>query len=85
MAFWWIAWTVREERVLATLDAGTVVVRAEKDPSKRVVITGMGVASCFGNDVDVFYDKYDYLQMPCTPLLTQHKVGAVKSSKIRSS
>ncbi|SCA63568.1 3-oxoacyl-[acyl-carrier-protein] synthase I, chloroplastic [Chlamydiales bacterium SCGC AG-110-M15] len=24
---------------------------------KRVVITGMGCVSCFGNDVDVFYDK----------------------------
>ncbi|KAK9813172.1 hypothetical protein WJX72_010081 [[Myrmecia] bisecta] len=36
---------------------GTIVVRAERDPSKRVVITGMGVASCFGNDVDKFYDS----------------------------
>ncbi len=24
---------------------------------KRIVITGMGVVSCFGNDVDAFYDK----------------------------
>ena len=29
----------------------------EADPKKRVVITGMGVASCFGNDVDQFYDQ----------------------------
>lgn len=29
----------------------------ETDPSKRVVITGMGLVSCFGNDIDVFYDK----------------------------
>lgn len=36
---------------------GSVVVRAEKDPSKRIVVTGMGVASCFGNETDVFYDK----------------------------
>ena len=41
--------------------AGTVVVRAvaaarETDPHKRVVITGMGVASVFGNDVEHFYD-----------------------------
>lgn len=27
------------------------------DPKKRVVITGMGVCSVFGNDVDEFYDK----------------------------
>lgn len=24
---------------------------------KRIVVTGMGIVSCFGNDVDVFYDK----------------------------
>lgn len=24
---------------------------------KRVVVTGMGIVSCFGNDVDVFYDS----------------------------
>ena len=27
------------------------------DPKKRIVITGMGIASCFGNDVDHFYNK----------------------------
>ncbi|KAK9803542.1 hypothetical protein WJX73_006478 [Symbiochloris irregularis] len=36
---------------------GTVVVRAERDPSQRIVITGMGVVSCFGNDVDTYYDS----------------------------
>lgn len=36
-----------------------VIVRAgpETDPKKRVVVTGMGVVSCFGNDVDTFYDS----------------------------
>jgi 3-oxoacyl-[acyl-carrier-protein] synthase II len=29
----------------------------ETDPKKRVVITGMGIVSVFGNDVDNFYDK----------------------------
>uniref|UniRef100_A0A453C2K9 3-oxoacyl-[acyl-carrier-protein] synthase I, chloroplastic n=2 Tax=Aegilops tauschii subsp. strangulata TaxID=200361 RepID=A0A453C2K9_AEGTS len=29
----------------------------ETDPTKRVVITGMGLASVFGNDVDTFYDR----------------------------
>ncbi|KAL4450667.1 hypothetical protein ABPG77_001023 [Micractinium sp. CCAP 211/92] len=41
--------------------ARTVAVRAaaqrETDPKKRVVITGMGIASCFGNDIDHFYDQ----------------------------
>ncbi|KAI3689883.1 hypothetical protein L2E82_47853 [Cichorium intybus] len=31
--------------------------KREKDPKKRVVITGMGLVSVFGNDVDTFYDK----------------------------
>ncbi|XVE85327.1 hypothetical protein DITRI_Ditri17bG0082800 [Diplodiscus trichospermus] len=31
--------------------------KREKDPQKRVVITGMGLVSVFGNDVDVYYDK----------------------------
>ncbi|KAL2343670.1 hypothetical protein Fmac_004955 [Flemingia macrophylla] len=29
----------------------------QKDPKKRVVITGMGLVSVFGNDVDGYYDK----------------------------
>ncbi|XP_078156763.1 3-oxoacyl-[acyl-carrier-protein] synthase I, chloroplastic-like [Carex rostrata] len=33
------------------------VPRRETDPKKRVVITGMGLASVFGNDVDKFYDR----------------------------
>ena len=32
-------------------------VKRETDPKKRIVITGMGLASVFGNDPDVFYDK----------------------------
>ena len=29
----------------------------ETDPKKRIVITGMGLVSCFGNDYEKFYDK----------------------------
>lgn len=42
-----------------------VLVRAEKDPRKRVVITGQGVVSCYGNDVDTFYDRYAHLSYKC--------------------
>ncbi|XP_078157476.1 3-oxoacyl-[acyl-carrier-protein] synthase I, chloroplastic-like [Carex rostrata] len=31
--------------------------RRETNPKKRVVITGMGLVSVFGNDVDKFYDR----------------------------
>lgn len=27
------------------------------DPKQRIVITGMGVVSVFGNDPDTYYDK----------------------------
>ena len=29
----------------------------ETDPKKRIVITGMGLVSCFGNDYEKFYDR----------------------------
>ena len=29
----------------------------ETDPKKRIVITGMGLCSVFGNDYNSFYDK----------------------------
>lgn len=32
--------------------------KSPRDPSQRVVITGMGICSVFGNDVDTFYDSY---------------------------
>ncbi|CAA3031645.1 3-oxoacyl-[acyl-carrier- ] synthase I, chloroplastic-like [Olea europaea subsp. europaea] len=31
--------------------------KREKDPKKRIVITGMGLVSVFGNDIDMFYNK----------------------------
>jgi hypothetical protein len=41
--------------------AGSVVVRAAapapRDPKKRVVITGIGCCTVFGNDPDTFYNK----------------------------
>lgn len=39
--------------------AGAVVTRAaaQADPKKRVVITGMGIASVFGNDIDTYYNN----------------------------
>ena len=39
---------------------------AAVDPKRRVVITGMGVASVFGNDVTKFYDRSGRACLPCT-------------------
>lgn len=57
--------------------AGTALVQAingvrETDPKKRVVITGMGVASVFGNDVEQFYNRHgaaDPALASCGPAL----------------
>ncbi|KAK4421090.1 3-oxoacyl-[acyl-carrier-protein] synthase I, chloroplastic [Sesamum alatum] len=37
--------------------AVTAAPKRETDPKKRVVITGMGLVSVFGNDVDAYYEK----------------------------
>ena len=42
---------------------------ATRDPTQRIVITGMGVASCFGNNVDTFYDRYVACLHRYTPCL----------------
>ncbi|KAG1334370.1 putative 3-oxoacyl-[acyl-carrier-protein] synthase I, chloroplastic [Cocos nucifera] len=44
-------------RVRASVEAVAAAPRRETDPRKRVVITGMGLVSVFGNDVDVYYEK----------------------------
>ncbi|XP_054800392.1 3-oxoacyl-[acyl-carrier-protein] synthase I, chloroplastic-like [Prosopis cineraria] len=43
--------------ISAAASATVSAPKREKDPKKRVVITGMGLASVFGNDVDTFYEK----------------------------
>ncbi|KAE8731009.1 synthase I [Hibiscus syriacus] len=50
----------RPTKSFSSITASSPTVSApkrEKDPKKRVVITGMGLLSVFGNDVDVYYDK----------------------------
>ncbi|RRT45947.1 hypothetical protein B296_00054787 [Ensete ventricosum] len=50
----------RSQRPLTNVRASAAVAvppRRETDPRKRVVITGMGLVSVFGNDVDAYYDK----------------------------
>ncbi|KAM7524976.1 hypothetical protein LguiA_014878 [Lonicera macranthoides] len=44
------------KRLSISASAQTIPTR-EKDPKKRVVITGMGLVSVFGNDVDTYYDR----------------------------
>ena len=44
-------------RVSVRASAAAAAPRRETDPRKRVVITGMGLVSVFGNDVDAYYDR----------------------------
>ncbi|RZB95887.1 3-oxoacyl-[acyl-carrier-protein] synthase I, chloroplastic isoform B [Glycine soja] len=43
--------------VSATVAPKVSAPQRQKDPKKRVVITGMGLASVFGNDVEGYYEK----------------------------
>jgi len=47
----------RRPAVRAAAAATQAAPRRETDPRKRVVITGMGLVSVFGNDVDAYYDR----------------------------
>lgn len=46
--------TTRRRAVISAVAAAP---KRETDPKKRVVITGMGLVSVFGNDVDTYYEK----------------------------
>lgn len=46
----------------------TAAPKRQKDPKKRVVITGMGLASVFGNEVDGYYDKLLAGESGITPI-----------------
>ncbi|CAI9269382.1 unnamed protein product [Lactuca saligna] len=43
--------------LLASHPSSGAAPKREKDAKKRVVITGMGLVSVFGNDVDTYYDR----------------------------
>lgn len=50
--------TTPKFRVIRAMASPTVTApKREKDPKKRVVVTGMGLVSVFGNDIDTFYSK----------------------------
>ncbi|CAH2046220.1 unnamed protein product [Thlaspi arvense] len=44
-------------RSFISASAAVSAPKRETDPKKRVVITGMGLVSVFGNDVDAYYEK----------------------------
>ncbi|KAJ7530020.1 hypothetical protein O6H91_15G075300 [Diphasiastrum complanatum] len=52
-----ISFTHRLVKVRAMASPAVRAPKREKDPKKRVVITGMGLVSVFGSDVDKYYEK----------------------------
>ncbi|KAH7513715.1 hypothetical protein FEM48_Zijuj11G0010400 [Ziziphus jujuba var. spinosa] len=55
---WFISAPVPKCRKIKAMVSQTVSApKREKDPKKRVVITGMGLVSVFGSDIDTFYNK----------------------------
>ncbi|CAL5214984.1 unnamed protein product [Lathyrus oleraceus] len=52
-----LATTKKCKIIKAMASPNVAAPQREKDPKKRVVITGMGLVSVFGSDIDVFYNK----------------------------
>ena len=53
-------WVSVKDSPVCLPSAGAVKVQAAaqtRDPKQRIVITGMGLCSVFGNDVDTYYDQ----------------------------
>ncbi|KAM3321553.1 hypothetical protein P3S67_002704 [Capsicum chacoense] len=48
---------VKCERIRAMASPAVSAPKRETDPKKRIVITGMGLVSVFGSDIDNFYNK----------------------------
>ncbi|XP_039142610.1 3-oxoacyl-[acyl-carrier-protein] synthase I, chloroplastic-like [Dioscorea cayenensis subsp. rotundata] len=49
--------SVKFRKIRAVATSNVSAPKRETDPKKRIVVTGMGLVSIFGNDIDVFYDK----------------------------
>ncbi|XP_060211018.1 3-oxoacyl-[acyl-carrier-protein] synthase I, chloroplastic-like [Lycium barbarum] len=48
---------VKRRRIKAMASPAVSAPKRETDPKKRIVITGMGLVSVFGSDIDNFYNK----------------------------
>ncbi|XP_075652156.1 3-oxoacyl-[acyl-carrier-protein] synthase I, chloroplastic-like [Castanea sativa] len=56
-ASWLISTRAPKCRIIKAQASTISAPTRETDPKKRVVITGMGLVSVFGNDIDTFYNK----------------------------
>ncbi|KAJ0963114.1 hypothetical protein J5N97_028236 [Dioscorea zingiberensis] len=49
--------SLKSRKIRAVSTPNISAPKRETDPKKRIVVTGMGLVSVFGSDIDVFYDK----------------------------
>ncbi|KAM0939520.1 putative beta-ketoacyl synthase, thiolase, beta-ketoacyl synthase, active [Dioscorea sansibarensis] len=49
--------SLKSRKIRAVATPNISAPKRETDPRKRIVITGIGLVSVFGNDIDLFYDK----------------------------
>ncbi|KAG2680827.1 hypothetical protein I3843_11G116500 [Carya illinoinensis] len=54
---WFISTPAPKCRTIKSMASTVSAPKRETDPKKRVVITGMGLVSVFGSDIDIFYNK----------------------------
>lgn len=55
--FSYFSQALKSRRARAVASPSVAAPKREKDPKKRIVVTGMGLVSVFGNDTDTFYNK----------------------------
>ncbi|XP_010915981.1 3-oxoacyl-[acyl-carrier-protein] synthase I, chloroplastic [Elaeis guineensis] len=49
--------SLKSLRIRAVASPTVAAPKREKDPKKRIVVTGIGLVSVFGSDIDTFYNK----------------------------
>ncbi|KAG1335008.1 putative 3-oxoacyl-[acyl-carrier-protein] synthase I, chloroplastic [Cocos nucifera] len=49
--------SLKSPRIRAVASPTVAAPKREKDPKKRIVVTGIGLVSVFGSDIDTFYNK----------------------------
>lgn len=55
--FSYFSQALKSRRIRAVASPTVAAPKREKDPKKRIVVTGIGLVSVFGSDIDIFYNK----------------------------
>lgn len=55
--FSYFSQALKSRRIRAAASPTVAAPMREKDPKKRIVVTGIGLVSVFGSDIDTYYNK----------------------------